>query len=541
MKKQNILIITLLSLMYLIVNILYWYINSPIYPVDNASELFKDIFSNSFWYFNGPLITWIFKLMIMLFGLKYIDLQLIIINYFFFVLALCFVYKLGKELKNEKVGIIATILFSLTPAVYLMSRRFGHQDWHIMVATTVSVYFLIKTDYFKNRLYSIFYAISISFGLLIKDSFVLYFIAPYVYIILKTTINKINLNKIINILMTIIIPVLITGYHYFVNKGMYKVFREAIIDPAPIFSSDNLFPLTVNLWDTILSLPIFLLFMISLVWFIAYYKKIYKSTNINIIFLWFFVPYFTLMFIKQCARIHHILPIVPPIIFIVSIFLSNLKNKLLKKFIISITMIVLLSQYIIFSFPLSRISKLFDNYVSIFGLEIMYYDNNNLFIKHGDENLQRFINYLNDKYTNQNKIILFYFGYKPYNIGLINSYLLFNGFKTDAKQQAEDNDYKILKNFDIVMLLTSGLETEEEFANSLTQMQIVGNYISKEYIENFRKQSLTNIRNIFKSIREDYCIIDKMYIYQEDKEYEIVLFGKKDKYKELENVDYKVF
>lgn len=64
--------------------------------------------------------------------------------------------------------------------MYLMSRIFGHQDWHVMIAVTVNVYFLIKIDYFKNRLYNI----SVGFGLLIKDSFIIYFVAPYIYVII---------------------------------------------------------------------------------------------------------------------------------------------------------------------------------------------------------------------------------------------------------------------------------------------------------------------------------------------------------------------
>lgn len=63
--------------------------------------------------FSSPLITWIMKITILCFGLKNIDLQLIFVYYFFFVLALWFIYKLGEQLKNKNTGFISAILFCL--------------------------------------------------------------------------------------------------------------------------------------------------------------------------------------------------------------------------------------------------------------------------------------------------------------------------------------------------------------------------------------------------------------------------------------------
>jgi len=112
-------------------------------------------------------------------GKEYFDLIIIFINYIFFLIPLYFIYKIGEETDSKESGQIAMILFALVPAVYGLSRQFGHKDYHIIAAITFNIYCLIKTDYFKDRKWSFIYGISVGLGLLVKKQFLAYFIMPF--------------------------------------------------------------------------------------------------------------------------------------------------------------------------------------------------------------------------------------------------------------------------------------------------------------------------------------------------------------------------
>ena len=123
-KDSSLIIFFIISIWYLIGNIIWWKINTPIIPQGICALHFFDAFQNSWLYsLNAPLITWIIKGIFYVFGKEYFDLQIIILNYFFFLIALCFMYKIGLELKDKETGNIAMILFALTPAVYGLSRQ----------------------------------------------------------------------------------------------------------------------------------------------------------------------------------------------------------------------------------------------------------------------------------------------------------------------------------------------------------------------------------------------------------------------------------
>ena len=185
-KNSSIIIYIVISVFYAICNFIWWKINTPIIPQGICALHFLDIFENTFLYFNAPLITWIMKGMFFIFGKEYFDLQIMFVNYIFFLIALYFIYKTGFEIKDIQTGNIAMILFALTPAIYGMSRQYGHQEYHVMVAMTANIYCLIKLKNFEDRKWSILYGVTVGLGLLIKDEFLPYFFIPWLYVVIRS-------------------------------------------------------------------------------------------------------------------------------------------------------------------------------------------------------------------------------------------------------------------------------------------------------------------------------------------------------------------
>ena len=123
-KSSSFWIFLIIAVLYCIGNFIWWYLNTPIFPDGVPVDHFNDIFREEYLYFNAPLITWITKGIFFVFGKKYFDLEIIFINYIFFLIALYFIYKVGVELKDKETGNIAMIMLALTPLVYRLSRQY---------------------------------------------------------------------------------------------------------------------------------------------------------------------------------------------------------------------------------------------------------------------------------------------------------------------------------------------------------------------------------------------------------------------------------
>ena len=400
-KNSSFIIFIVISILYLISNIIWYEINTPIIPEGISGVHFNDVFLNAWLFVNAPLITWIMKVMFFIFGKEYFDLQIIIVNYIFFLMGLYFMYKIGVKLKDKETGNLAMILFALTPGVYELSRTYGHQEYHTMCAVVLNIYCLIKTDCFKNRKWSILYGISVGLGLLIKDEFLICFFVPWVYLVISSLIKKVEINKILNILITIILGSLISYCHYFQMFTIKKIITEPIRETVNPFLFENFRITTVGLSEYLLTPPLFLLFLIGMVLFVIKYKK---SINKIILVLYLIIPWAIVTFMPHHKEPEYNMLIVPVIILVVSLFLSN------KKLISFITIVVLLFQFIAFSYNLIPGISIF-NFKSL-KKPISYFDRMFLHLTGKDNlNYRQYIEIYDvlKKYENINKVDFFLF------------------------------------------------------------------------------------------------------------------------------------
>lgn len=137
----------------------------------------------------------------------------LIINLLYLLILLFSVYSIGCKLYNKKVGILAVLLISLYPMVFRYSRFFG-LDFAQMSIVCFSICFLIYTEYFSNRKFSILFGISIGLGMLIKWAFVLFLAGPLVCIILQAVFlrakRNIRLHTVsVNMFLSLLIGTLI--------------------------------------------------------------------------------------------------------------------------------------------------------------------------------------------------------------------------------------------------------------------------------------------------------------------------------------------
>jgi hypothetical protein len=101
-------------------------------------------------------------------------------NLIFFGVVIISTYLLGVRCASRQAGVLAAMLASLYPAIYGQSRKFG-LDLPLTAMTTLNVYMLLRTDYFRKRGDSLLLGLTIGLGLLTKGQIVIYMAVPIVY------------------------------------------------------------------------------------------------------------------------------------------------------------------------------------------------------------------------------------------------------------------------------------------------------------------------------------------------------------------------
>lgn len=430
MKKLNksTILFIIISLFYAITNYIYWILNTPILPYNIDALHFMDVFRQNILYYNAPLIPTIIKSSLYWLGPKYFDLIIIIINYFFFLLGLYCIYQIGKLLSSTKAGQISMILFSLTPAVYSLSRFYGRQDYHVMIMMIISIYCLIQTNFFTNKKWVILYSISAALGLLCKDSFIVYFIIPYIYIIFKSLKNNSSKTICINIILSFILIILLSGIHYLRPLIIFKILFEPISETENLNILQNIYKLTFGLSQELLTLPLFILFVISFIWYLLKYNNKYKP----LLFIWLLVPWITLLLMRHYKDSIFCMGLIPSIILISSIYITNIKRKFIKQILIYFFIVVGLLQFVEYSFNtniglknltlnlngkklyyfnkeanIANKNKKHINFLNNLLKIIIKYNSNKMYIRYNNKNIKlQFIDFLN--YMNLNNIFFSY-------------------------------------------------------------------------------------------------------------------------------------
>jgi hypothetical protein len=102
------------------------------------------------------------------------------INFIFFALLVLSTYFLGKKCFNRRAGLIAAFLISFYPAVGAYSRQFG-LDFPLLALTSVCVCFLVYSENFSKRGYSLLFGLSLGMGTLVKLQIMFFLLAPLLY------------------------------------------------------------------------------------------------------------------------------------------------------------------------------------------------------------------------------------------------------------------------------------------------------------------------------------------------------------------------
>ncbi|MDD3065041.1 MAG: glycosyltransferase family 39 protein [Endomicrobiaceae bacterium] len=515
-------IFLIIAVIYAIGNYIWWTINTPVVFVWYSSVHFYDIFRDGYLFYNAPLLTWIMRLMFYVFGKEHYDLIVIIVNYIFFLISLYFIYKLGVELKDKETGNIAMILFALVPAVYGMSRQYGHQDYHTITAITFNIYCLIKTDYFRDRKWSIWYGVSVGLGLMIKDTFVGYFIPPFVYVLISGLREKIDKTKIINVLIAIVIGSLIAGCHYFRTDIIQKIWYGPVTQTQSVFAFESLRVMTIGLWEELLSPPIFIIFLAGLIYFIWGYSNKYR----NIILLWFLIPWMIITFMSEIKVAAYGAGFIPAMILMGAVFISQIQKKYVKRIILILLIVIGSLQYIDYSYI--PYIKFFNTKFQFKEYNAGYYNRyNNLMSCNSKQTklILKLVKYLKNKYPYEKFTI-------HSSLGLELSAIIpqMNCNRIYCRQWDGNEDILF---FDIFIIIGKPMKLEETIEFKIDKM--LENPLNAKMVTNeLRNELFRKAQYVFSELEINYHIIDIFYLNDnKTNDTKVTLLGRKYKFSEF--------
>ena len=297
-------------------------------------------------------------------------------NIFYFALAVISIYLIGQKIADKKTGLLAAVIFSLYPAVYGISRLYV-VEFAVMGMVAFSAWCLLKTEGFSNRKFSLLLGFAVGWGMLLKYSFLGIFIGPLIYVAVNTfkSLVKIQdkreyLTRILNIAYCATLTLLIIGGHYF-NFDTFRKYGLRLVwqSNRPWHDSSSLHVSILGLIEEQLSLFFFLIFIFG---FFFFFTKTERRAKI-VILLWIFIPWAIFILMPHDRMAHYIIPYLPAIALVSAVgWMQFLKTKkLLKIILISLILIIGITQYYDFSFgvglPLSRLKA------NICGRDIHYY------------------------------------------------------------------------------------------------------------------------------------------------------------------------
>jgi len=151
-------------------------------------ELFGKIFPLGK-YYNGESGLYIFEIpLVYLFGPNLVTLR--IYGIILMVLTTIFTYLFAKELFNQKIGIISSFLFALTPSTFLFTKYPSMVDTTMILFLLASFYFLLRWKNTKKTVYMVAAFLLLGLGFNEKVVFIWVFISLAVaYLIFKPSID----------------------------------------------------------------------------------------------------------------------------------------------------------------------------------------------------------------------------------------------------------------------------------------------------------------------------------------------------------------
>ncbi|MFC1658049.1 ArnT family glycosyltransferase [Candidatus Omnitrophota bacterium] len=278
------------------------------------------------------------------------------------------IYGIGTKIADRNTGLLAAFIICTYPVIHNQLKVFM-LDLPLTSMLTLSIYFLLSCDNFKNIKNTVLFSISAGLGMLTKDSFLLYLSAPLGFMII-TSIFRVRKKggEFKKIFKHFLLPgalfLSICSFYYFnkffivLTKASYhKVITWPVVIPESGPFLNMLRALLWYFWGFInwqVSLFFFLVFVIA----VFFFAKA-KIKNKGIFFFWIFSSWILVSLFRHAIGINmkvtgvrYTMPILPAVAVISAFGITQIPAKKIRFFLTYSIIIFGILQLFFVSYPI---------------------------------------------------------------------------------------------------------------------------------------------------------------------------------------------
>lgn len=281
---------------------------------------------------------------LMVFGLSNSYFWALFTNGLLYVSSIFAIFFIARNYLSKLASFLASLIF----AFYGWTLYFVHFAYSETATSALCVWailFLIKSEFFKNRKYSILFGIFLTFALLTRWIAIIFLAGPAFYIFYQIFKNKLFRNRaaLVNIALSLFIVSLLLSYPYYVNyHQVFDYFNAHLIGGpnwqlTPQYERNpfSIYSLTFYL-NSFAKLGIFYFILIIA----GFLLTLIKTSKLKIFVLASFVPWLFFSFFSILKTDRFIIPIYPYLAILSASVFDYIKNKYFKSLLIIITIVL---------------------------------------------------------------------------------------------------------------------------------------------------------------------------------------------------------
>ena len=275
-------------------------------------------------------------------------------NILYLAILIYSVYGIGKKLYDRYTGLLAAFLVSMFPGIFAQTRvLFASLPQTALIS--LSIYFLLSSDDFKHRKYSILFGLTSGLsGWMRWDSYI-FLIAPTIFVICSTFFrnshpekrSKINCGLSLGVSFLLLLSWFGQNFKFVFN--FYKpLVASNFYTKEAWYKSLDFYSYVGYLFKAQLFKFFSIVFFLCLVYFLFTFKHKRKW----LLLLWILIPYlfYTLYYaVSHLSCAYYTVPYLPAMALIIggSVYHMNTRigSNLIKSFLILLVIVFSLAQY----------------------------------------------------------------------------------------------------------------------------------------------------------------------------------------------------